>query len=173
MKLTPNIAGRFETFDDWVSGATRALAKTCPSSTATVPVSVICVDTKGRRCFQGSDFMRARDEGTFPVVYFWDCVPAPEGLLWTRFDDGHHNGRPTYEYVATSGTREYTICWAYDNGGTFGYSAVDQTTKEANDGSPYLTKSHGIIWAKTLKRCKAECQKIEDTLNRRAQQKST
>lgn len=73
--MRPNIAGEFTTFDDWVRHATSALAnKTCESSGCTVPVPAMCVDTKGRRCYQGGDFMRARDEGAFPVVYFWDCV---------------------------------------------------------------------------------------------------
>lgn len=74
VKLVPNIAGQFDTFDDWVMKATRVLAnKSCPSSGCTVPVPAICVDTKGRRCYQGGDFMRARDDGSFPVIYFWDC----------------------------------------------------------------------------------------------------
>lgn len=72
--LVPNIAGQFDTFEDWCNRATRALAdRTCDSSGCLMPVPAICVDTKGRRCYQGSDFMRARDEGAFPVVYFWDC----------------------------------------------------------------------------------------------------
>jgi len=80
--MRPNIVGQFDTFDDWVRHATGALAyKTCPSSGCTVPVPAMCVDTKGRRCYQGGDFMRARDEGTFPVVYFWDCKPeTPNGF---------------------------------------------------------------------------------------------
>jgi hypothetical protein len=74
--LVPNYAGQFKTFDDWVNNATRALAnRTCESSGATVAVPAICVDTKGRRCYQGSDFQRANYEGTFPVRYFWDCKP--------------------------------------------------------------------------------------------------
>lgn len=74
--LVPNIAGAFKDFDDWVNRATRSLAnKTCETSGCTMPVPAMCVDTKGRRCYQGGDFMRARDEGTFPVSYFWDCKP--------------------------------------------------------------------------------------------------
>jgi hypothetical protein len=75
--LVPNWAGEFATFNDWVNKATRALAnKTCESSGCTMPVPAMCVDTKGRRCFQGSDFERARREGCFPVRYFWDCKVA-------------------------------------------------------------------------------------------------
>jgi phage FluMu gp28-like protein len=74
--LVPNIDGAFVDFNDWVRRATRVLAnKTCETSGCTVPVPAMCVDTKGRRCYQGSDFARARDEGTFPVSYFWDCKP--------------------------------------------------------------------------------------------------
>lgn len=76
-KLVPNIAGRFDSFEDWVNRATHAIAnRTCESSGSTMPVPAMCVDTKGRRCYQGSDFMRARDEGTFPVIYFWDLIPG-------------------------------------------------------------------------------------------------
>jgi hypothetical protein len=72
--LVPNIAGSFKSFADWVNTAPRVLAnRTCDSSTCTMPVAAICVDTEGRRCYQGGDFMRARDEDAFPVVYFWDC----------------------------------------------------------------------------------------------------
>lgn len=157
--MTPNIAGQFDTFDAWVSGATRALAnKTCPSSGATVAVPAICVDTKGRRCFQGSDFMRARDEGTFPVVYFWDCAEQAKPLEWTRVQDGYYGGKPVYEYTATSGDRKYHIVWAYDRGGTFGYSA---TRPDAKGDSTYLTDRWGIHWSRTLKFCKEACENIE------------
>ena len=75
-KLIPNTAGQFDNFEDWCNRATRALAnRTCDSSGCTVPVPAMCVDTKGRRCYQGGDFSRARDEGTFPVIYFWDLTP--------------------------------------------------------------------------------------------------
>jgi hypothetical protein len=36
-------------------------------------VGAICVDALGRRCNIGADFARARDEGAFPVRYFWEC----------------------------------------------------------------------------------------------------
>lgn len=73
-KLVPNYVGEFTNFEDWCNRATRCLAdKTCLTSECEMPVPAMCVDTKGRRCHQGGDFMRARDEGTFPVRYFWDC----------------------------------------------------------------------------------------------------
>lgn len=76
VKLVPNWAGQFNDFDDWVRSARRKLADmTCETSGSTMPVPAMCVDTKGRRCYQGGDFARARDEGCFPVRYFWDCKP--------------------------------------------------------------------------------------------------
>jgi hypothetical protein len=71
--MRPNIAGEFDTFHDWVNRASRTIAEPyCPVDTTGQTVRAICVDTKGRRCQIGGDFMRARDEGAFPVVYFWD-----------------------------------------------------------------------------------------------------
>lgn len=33
--------------------------------------TALCFDSFGRRCRQGSDFMRARDEDAFPVWWVW------------------------------------------------------------------------------------------------------
>ncbi len=60
--LKPKIAGKFRNFENWVNSASRYLYKK----------DSICIDSKGRRCFIGKDFMRARDENAFPVYYFWD-----------------------------------------------------------------------------------------------------
>lgn len=59
--LTLVCAGEFKTFEDWVRTAQRILAG----------YSAVCVDTLGRRCLIGRDFMRARDEQTFPLRYGW------------------------------------------------------------------------------------------------------
>jgi hypothetical protein len=72
--LQPKWAGEFATFGHWVSGASRRL--TGYTGSVGEPVSAICVDTLGRRCHCGKDFMRARDEGTFPVRYFWEMEPV-------------------------------------------------------------------------------------------------
>lgn len=56
------IAGEFRDFEHWVARAQSRLAGR----------EAFCVDSKGRRCRIGSDMMRARDEGTFPVYYGWD-----------------------------------------------------------------------------------------------------
>lgn len=38
--------------------------------------TALCFDTRGRLCRQGSDFQRARDEGTFPIRWVWpDQIP--------------------------------------------------------------------------------------------------
>lgn len=79
-------------------------------------------------------------------------------LTWIRTQDGTHRGRPCYDYNACGkdGCR-YSICWAYDNGGTFGYTAYDPFGKA-------LTThwGGGICWAGTLSRCKEACNAIEN-----------
>lgn len=73
-ELKPNWAGCFATFDDWVNRATRLLHDYAPPHPCDGrPMPAICVDAKGRRCTMGFDFIRARDEKTFPVFFFWDC----------------------------------------------------------------------------------------------------
>lgn len=64
----PDWLGQFDTFQDWVSHASRAL--TGHEGSLGEEVKAICVDAKGRRCNCGGDFMRARDEDAFPVRYF-------------------------------------------------------------------------------------------------------
>jgi hypothetical protein len=76
--LVPNWVGEFCDFNDWVNSASRRL--TVASDSNGMDLSPICVDTQGRRCHNGRDFMRARDEGTFPVRYFFDCILAAQGL---------------------------------------------------------------------------------------------
>lgn len=71
--LVPLWKGEFRDFNDWVSKATLRLTGTY---NARSEVKAICVDALGRRCHDGGDFMRARDEGAFPIRYFWECVPA-------------------------------------------------------------------------------------------------
>jgi hypothetical protein len=72
--LTPNWAGQFDSFDDWVNNATRYLSDPrCPLDGVGHVQKSICVDALGRRCQVGADFMRARDEKTFPIRFFWNC----------------------------------------------------------------------------------------------------
>jgi hypothetical protein len=84
--LVPAWAGEFRDFGDWVNFATKRLTGaigSCGQDVAPIAigscgqdVAPICVDTLGRRCAIGADFLRARDEETFPVRYFWECRPA-------------------------------------------------------------------------------------------------
>lgn len=64
----PEWLGQFDTFNDWVDHASRAL--TGFKGSAGESIGTICIDAKGRRCNIGKDFMLARDEGAFPVRYF-------------------------------------------------------------------------------------------------------
>lgn len=70
----PKIAGQFDTFEDWANHAPRALV----GETGSVGehLGAFCIDAKGRRCNSGRDFMRARDEGAFPIRYFWHFEPV-------------------------------------------------------------------------------------------------
>lgn len=73
-KLKPNWAGQFTDFDDWVNWASRRIGENAsPVDGCGHQQEAICVDTKGWRCQVGADFMRARDENTFPIYYFWNC----------------------------------------------------------------------------------------------------
>lgn len=83
--LVPLWKGEFKDFGDWVSFATTRLTGTTDDMGREIPV--ICVDALGRRCTIGRDFMRARDEGTFPVRYFWECAP-PEAPKCDKCDGG-------------------------------------------------------------------------------------
>ncbi len=65
----------FNSFNGWVNRAQRAWKLAGVPSHRTV-----CVDSAGRVCAMGKDFMLARDEGTFPVTVYAinaDDVPAP------------------------------------------------------------------------------------------------
>ena len=53
--------GQFHCFQTWVNKAVSWIGGTNP----------MCVDAKGRRCRIGADFMRARDDGSFPVRFWY------------------------------------------------------------------------------------------------------
>lgn len=54
--------GEFRDFNCWVNHATSYIGGR----------NALCADAKGRVCRIGADFMRARDEGAFPVrFWFW------------------------------------------------------------------------------------------------------
>jgi hypothetical protein len=64
----------FSTFGNWGDTASCKFAKV-----GVTDQQVICLDIKGRICTCGHEFMRARDEGTFPVrVYAAVITPEEE-----------------------------------------------------------------------------------------------
>lgn len=56
--------GSFESFEEWAR-----LGPQPPYRSA------VFVDARGRRCLRRDDFLRARDEGAFPVRYHWRTAP--------------------------------------------------------------------------------------------------
>jgi hypothetical protein len=56
--------GIFETYQEWAR-----LGPLPPYRCA------VFVDARGRRCLTHDDFLRARDEGAFPVHYHWPEPP--------------------------------------------------------------------------------------------------
>lgn len=91
--LVPKWAGEFSSHGDWVNRAQRVLSVPSHKPPA------VCVDAKGRRCFIGADMARARDEGAFPVRYFWECeLAAPSASQgevsgWQPIETAPHDGR--------------------------------------------------------------------------------
>ena len=78
-ELVPLWAGEFVSHADWVNFANKRLIGT--TGTYGNEAKAICVDARGRRCLNGGDMARARDEDAFPVRYFFECVePAAAGV---------------------------------------------------------------------------------------------
>ena len=59
-------AFRFNKFSDWVNGAGSLfeIAELRGNEDS------LCVDAKGRICLTGKEFMRARDDGSFPIIVY-------------------------------------------------------------------------------------------------------
>ena len=57
--------GEFRSFMQWVNKATSWIGG----------MNALCVDAKDRVCCMGADFMRARDEGAFPVRFWYHAGP--------------------------------------------------------------------------------------------------
>lgn len=55
----------FRSFTEWVNKA-RSWFRTCRVPSC----DTVCIDAKGRICRTGKQFMRARDDGAFPVRVF-------------------------------------------------------------------------------------------------------
>ena len=92
--LVPLWVGEFRDKQDWINHATHRLTG-CRGSMGE-EVKAICVDTLGRRCNIGADFSRAEKDGTYPIRYFFECVPREilsspstcDGEVASRSDDG-------------------------------------------------------------------------------------
>jgi len=54
------LAFEFENFENWVNRASGKFYSLIPSM-------IICLDAKKRACLTGREFMRARDEKSFPI----------------------------------------------------------------------------------------------------------
>lgn len=81
--LRPKWAGQFLDFDDWLNHA--RVLREWPGAErlgwGVAPPPAVCIDAKGRRCWSGWEFIRARDEGAFPISYFWEMEPIPADEL--------------------------------------------------------------------------------------------
>lgn len=64
---------QFDTFQQWVQKASSWLTRR--ENWEKYPA--ICFDNQGRWCRIGKDFMRARDEDTFPVQWLWPDQVGP------------------------------------------------------------------------------------------------
>jgi hypothetical protein len=60
---------QFDSFEQWVNKASSWLTRHPLYDGKTFRAT--CVDAKGRWCFGGKEFMRARDEGAFPITWRW------------------------------------------------------------------------------------------------------
>ena len=83
--LVPNWVGEFVSFQDWVNFAEPRLARSSDSNGNSL--KAICVDALGRRCVNGRDFARARDDEAFPVRFFFDCIDPDDGASPLTADD--------------------------------------------------------------------------------------
>lgn len=59
----------FDTYQQWVNKASSWLTRHPDYRSGLF--QPICFDAHGRHCRIGGDFMRAREEGTFPVRWLW------------------------------------------------------------------------------------------------------
>ena len=61
---------QFDTFEEWVNKAKSWLTRRKRWESDNT-FRAICFDAKGRYCYSGEQFMRARDERAFPVRWLW------------------------------------------------------------------------------------------------------
>jgi len=55
----------FTDFDNWCDTAKKKF-----ENEGLLAANAVCVDSDGRICLSGKEFMRARDQGTWPVQVF-------------------------------------------------------------------------------------------------------
>lgn len=61
---------QFQTYQQWVNKASHSFRR------SGVPTwEILCVDTKGRACLIGSDFMRADRDNAYPVTAYHISLP--------------------------------------------------------------------------------------------------
>lgn len=70
----------FTNFEEWVNKAQSWFATRIPDH-AKAGRRYICLDAIGRVCLIGRDFMRARDEKTFPVAVFLIDSDKTDGVV--------------------------------------------------------------------------------------------
>ncbi len=96
---------QFDTHAQWVSKAASWLTR--HPDYQMMSFNTVCVDSFGRRCLTGSHMARARDEGAFPVHWWWPDQTIPEldtrhphpvvpGVIGMDFSDG----RPSQTLLA-------------------------------------------------------------------------
>lgn len=73
---------QFDSFVQWVNKASSWLTR--HPDFHEERFRAICFDSKGRLCRVGADFMRARDEGAFPVHWIWPDQVGPLVLAFTE-----------------------------------------------------------------------------------------
>ena len=137
----PEWAGQFDTFNDWVNHATRALSGV--KGDFGQDVTAFCVDAKGRRCNIGGDFMRARDEDAFPVRYFFTGS--------------------VLEDVSDAGRRQWFISWLVENQGYFRRMDIMvefccSRAQASLDIKRWISKHPGKIHHNTKRKCYERCE---------------
>ena len=68
---------RFDSFAQWVNKASSWLTRHPEYTPDSLFFRALCLDSLGRPCSCGRDFMRARDEGTFPIYWRWPGESFP------------------------------------------------------------------------------------------------
>jgi hypothetical protein len=75
---------QFDSFTQWVNKASSWLTRHPQYDGKAFRAA--CYDAKHRRCHIGADFMRARDEGAFPVRWYWPDQQVEEPVLAELMD---------------------------------------------------------------------------------------